>query len=75
MIQSSKYSHRSWNLEIYFLNFIHSFHYSLDKRKGFTGSKVKCILEPLFTKAVWSKDAVCQVNTYLCFSWLFSFSL
>lgn len=74
MIQSSKFTLKNWDLEIYFLNFIHSFHYSRNKRKGFTGFEVKCCMEPLF-KMAQPKDAVCPVNTYLWFSWLFSFSL
>lgn len=47
MIQISKFIQRSWDLEIYFLNFIHSFLYSLDKSRVLTASEVKCSFEPL----------------------------
>lgn len=62
MIQISKFIQRSWDLETYFLIVIHSFPYSLDKRKGLTMCKVNGCFESFF-KTGWSKNVMCQVNT------------
>lgn len=60
MIQSSKFIHRSWDLEICFLKL--GFRDSLDKIKGLTEPKVKCVSEPFLQTSRWD-DVPCRVST------------